>query len=499
MNGLHTVHVRVNDEKGQPTAVRLRLVGPDGEYHAPFGRLTDFATGRNQDVGGNVRLGGRAWAYIDGACEVALSAGRITVEAAKGFEYLPLREEVTLAPGKLALRFTMQRFADLRAEGWYPGDVRCHFLTPHAALLEAAAEDLAVVNLLATECAVHGHGRDHPAISNIVAFSGQKPALEMPGHLVAVNTHNSHPVLGSLGLLHCHRAVYPLSFGGPDERDDWSLADWCDQCHRKNGLVVWTHTDHEGADFHFGEPLADLVLGKVDAFEFEFFEDSPFDVLSDWYALLNAGLRIPLVGGSGKDSNALALGAMRTYAKLPPGEALSYRGWIEAARAGRTFATNGPLLSFTVNGSDPGATLDLSAATVRVRAEAKSVTPFDRLEVIVNGNVAATADASGEPRTAALEADVSVSGGGWIAARCVGEQLLPHRPAPQRVFAHTSPVSIRVEGKPLNRDPKAVARLIGDLECLQQWVEREARCDDRQRGRLAGLFRDASAVLGRSD
>lgn len=493
MNGMHTVHVRINDAvTGQPVPVRLRLTGPEGAYHAPYGRLAEFATGRNQDVGGNVLLGGRAWAYIDGACEVNLPAGRITVEACRGFEHLPLREEVTLAPGKLALRFSLPRFADLRAEGWYSGDVRCHFLTPHAALLEAAAEDLAVVNLLATECQVSGtHGRTHLAIPNIVAFSGQKPALESPGHLVAVNTHNTHPVLGSLGLLHCHRAVYPLSFGGVNGRDDWTLADWCDQCHRKNGLVVWTRTWHEGnPDFRFGEPLADLILGQVDAFEIEFYEDSPFDVLSDWYTLLGAGLRVPLVGSSGKDCNALALGAMRTYARIQPLEVFGYRAWIEAVRAGRTFATNGPLLSFTVNGFDPGATVDLPAGTqtVRVHATARSVVPFDRVEVIVNGTVAATAPA-------AVDADVLVPDGGWVAVRCLGTRLLPHRPAPQRVFAHTSPVHVTREGRSRPRDTQAVARLAGELERLQQWAEQQARCTDRQREHLVEIFRSARQRL----
>src|SRR5207249_1448541 len=104
-------------------------------------------------------------------------------------------------------------------------DARAHFLTPHAALLEAAAEDLAVVNLLAVECKISAAERSYPAIPNILAFSGQRPALEMPGHMVVINTLNTHPVLGSLGLLNCHRVDYPLSFGGPDGREDWTLAD----------------------------------------------------------------------------------------------------------------------------------------------------------------------------------------------------------------------------------------------------------------------------------
>src|SRR5205807_8707930 len=113
---------------------------------------------------------------------------------------------------------------------------------------------------------------------------------------------------------------------------------------------------HETKEFVMGEPLADLILGKIDAFEIGFFEVSPFDVLADWYTLLQAGLRVPLVGGSGKDGNGVPLGAMRTYARLHSGEGFNYTNWIEAIRPGRTLATNRPPLLFTVDGQDPGAT-----------------------------------------------------------------------------------------------------------------------------------------------
>src|SRR5262245_14929938 len=206
---MHTVHVRVNDAStGQPTQVRLRLTGPEGDYFPPLGRLKEFATGRNQDVGGNVLVGLKPHAYIDGSCEVPLPAGPLHVAIDKGPEYTPLRLETTLAPGQLALRFTVERCADLRQERWYSGDTRATFLAPHAALLEGTAEDLAVLNLLACVGRLAGpFQKDYPAIPNLLAFSGQRPALEAPGHLVVVNTHNTPPVLGSLGLLNCHRVV----------------------------------------------------------------------------------------------------------------------------------------------------------------------------------------------------------------------------------------------------------------------------------------------------
>src|SRR5262245_15873417 len=131
---LQTVHVRVNDAAtGQPTPVRIRFTDAEGNYYSPLGRLAEFATGPDQDVGGNVLLGMKPWAYIDGACEVPLPPGSLRVEISKGPEFVALDEEVQRAPGKLALRFVLKRWANLRDQGWYSGDMRVHGPTPHAA------------------------------------------------------------------------------------------------------------------------------------------------------------------------------------------------------------------------------------------------------------------------------------------------------------------------------------------------------------------------------
>src|SRR5262245_5379509 len=107
---MQTVHLRVLDAgTGRPTPVRLRLTDAEGRYYAPFGRLAAFATRPGTDVGGQVLHEGRAYAYIDGACEVRLPPGRLTVEIHKGPEYVPIVREVRLAAGQLALRFEIER------------------------------------------------------------------------------------------------------------------------------------------------------------------------------------------------------------------------------------------------------------------------------------------------------------------------------------------------------------------------------------------------------
>jgi hypothetical protein len=503
---LQTVHVRVNDAAtGRPTPVRLRITDAAGNYYPPLGRLAEFATGTGVDVGGNVLIGRERHAYIDGTCEVRLPPGPLRVEINKGPEYKPIISELTIPPGKLALRFEVQPWVDLRAEGWYSGDTRSHFLTPHAALLEAAAEDVAVVNLLAEESLTWDEaGRQFPSIPNILAFSGQSPALEMPGHMVVVNTLNDHHDLGRVILLNCHRVVHPLTAGGPGGLGDLTVTDWCDQCHRKGGLVVGDRYFGQYRGHPHGELLAGLVLDKVDALLLEDFDNPEADanfgqtsVLRQWHQLLACGLRIPLVAGSDKESNLDVLGWPRTYARLGTGQQLTYKNWIEAVRAGRTFVTNGPVLRLTVNGQDPGATINVASAeqAVRVRTQVDSLAPLHRLEVVANNTVVAAAEPKGSPATAVAEVDLPLPRGGWVMARCWGDY---DEPMEQWRAAQTSPVYVQVNGRPPWPDPAALAEVLAWFDRMLQWVHTEARCEtEPQRQRLAGIFQSARDALVR--
>jgi hypothetical protein len=504
---MHTVHVRVNDAAtGKPTPCRIRFTDAEGRYYAPFGRLAAFDAKQEENVGGNLIFDGEKFAYIDGACEIQLPAGSLSIAICKGIEYAPLHQEVKLAPGKLALRFTLERWIDLRSQGWHSGETEAYGLAPHAALLEGAAEDLGIVNLLAEEEFQYGSSQA-PFISNILAFSGQQPALQRPDCIVVVNTVNKHDILGRLGLLNCHRPVYPLRFG-PSPTDygleNWTLADWCDQCHRKGGLVTAQRfcgsVCYPAADnvcLTSGETLADLILGKVDAIDVKPV-DPLFvpDPLQEWRKLLDAGFRIPLVGGSGKRDSLTTLGGLRTYAKLEVGQDLTYKNWIEAVRAGRTFVTDGPLLCFAVNEQEPGAVLDLSSssASVHVRAEANSLRPLQRLEVIANGVVVAAAEATGDlPSRAAVEVGIAMPKPGWVAARAFCRQGSDEL---QPKYAHSSPVYVHIDGRPPQASSAEIAPFLAKLDAMLQWVAMEARFEnDAQRQRLAAIFEAARHEL----
>jgi hypothetical protein len=481
------VHLRITDAATRrPTPVRVRVAAADGTPFPPLGWPADFPTGRNEDVGGRLKLGRDRWWYIDGACEVPLPAGvPLRVQAAKGPEFTPLDETVTLGPGQIAVRLAISRWADARADGWARVDTRCHFLAPHAALLEARAEDLDAANLLAVPFPVlAGDANTYTTTPNLPAFSGQVPAVERDGSSVVVNTFNAHPVLGKVALLNSHRPVFPLAFGG-DVTDDWGVCDWCDQCHRKNGLTVWVDAFEPAGGVTGGEALVAAVLGKIDAIEVSHGRRKV--PLLPWvYRLWDAGVMVPLVGASGKDSNKAALGDVRTYAEVgipAPGTATTC--WPDAVRAGRTFVTAGPLLA-------------LSSNDRTITAAARSRSFFGKIEILADGEVIATQEsADGMPFTATVTA-ACPDATAWVAARCMTVDGVFRASGPMTtpgaVFsAHTSP---RLLGSAA-RNPAAVAavrKLIGQV-C--EWAERHGRfANPKRKDALLDRCADAARRLG---
>ena len=304
-------------------------------------------------------------------------------------------------------------------------------------------------------------GRTRFTTPNLSAFSGQSPCFQAHGSSVIVNTHNRHPVLGSLGLLHSHRPVFPLTFGPPDSADDWSLRDWAGQCHRKKGLVVWTEPFSARLP-HAGESLALAMLGEIDAYEIT--PDEPAQAMRGWYQLLNAGTTLPLVGASARTANDRPIGAMQSI--------VCHNGgiWTDWVRYGPTI-TN----SAVPNVCQDNDTLYFSAL---------SGSAFDRVELIINGKSVANAKCEQHATDFVACSEHKFDGSGWAAARVIK--------ADGSQFAHTSAIRIG-EPKP---EPEARALLRTHLEKARDWVESEGRYDDpRSKVKLLDTFNEAMAKL----
>ena len=207
--------------------------------------------------------------------------------------------EIVVDDATRELELELERAIDLRAAGWVSADPHVHFLAPSTALLQAAAEDVTLVHLLATQL-----GDEFTNVTDL--WSGDLIAPD-GRHMVLLGTENRQNMLGHLALLGARRPVLPMASGGaPEGRVGAAvvelLADWADRCHADGGLVVGAHFP-----LPLAEIAADIVAGRIDAIEMQTFApglDNP--TVLEWYRFLNCGYRLPVLGGTDKMSAEMA-------------------------------------------------------------------------------------------------------------------------------------------------------------------------------------------------
>ena len=102
------------------------------------------------------------------------------------------------------------------------------------------------------------------------------------------------------------------------------------------------------------------MCGRIDAVEMQALTpgvDGPS--IREWYRFLACGYRLP---GRGRHRQDVGRGAGRGDPDLRPTRPerpLSFAGFAEAVRAGRTFVSSGALIDIEVDGHGPGDVVDL--------------------------------------------------------------------------------------------------------------------------------------------
>ncbi len=487
------VTVRITSA-GEATPARVRFVSADGRYLAPLGHRDEVNPGIFEDSGAGLVLGADTFAYVPGEFRIDLPMGAVEVEVVKGFDHRPVRMTLDIVASMDTIDIALERPIDLRAAGWRTSDSHVHFLTPSTALLQAAAEDVTFVHLLATQL-----GDYFINVPDLPFGSQQDPSGR---HAVIVGTENRQNVLGHLALLGARPPVAPFASGGAPEgrigqEVSQLLADWADECHAAGGLVVGAHFP-----LPFAEIAADIVAGQIDALEMQVFApglDNP--CILEWYRFLNCGYRLPVLGGTDKMSAEVPLGAVRTYARLNPDAAPTFEAWSAAVRAGRTFATSGPVLELSVAGQEPGAVIALPAGGGRleVHVRARAAQPvISAVELVVNGQVVAEQTskemAPGATADLALATTIDVRAGSWIAARSRSDQQI-HSAFTTSMAAHTSPVYVEVLDHPLLVAEDAQS-ILAVIDGTVRWLETIAAIDDPAvRARMAARIAASGTTL----
>ena len=477
----------IDTSTGQPTPVRLHMSGARGEYLAPYGHHEQVNDNWFEDYAADLKVSGRQYAYVPGRFTTDLPTGTLYVEMTKGFEYSPTRVRVDVKPGERRLTLKIDRWRDWRRRGWVTADTHVHFLSPQTAWLEAQGEGLNVLNLLASQW-----GR---LFTNVGDISGRIGAVE-DDTIVWVGTENRNHMLGHISMLGTQGLpVYPMCCGGVGEAwmgdpDFRTLTEWSEECRQKDGVVIRPHFPYCG----FTEDPVLAVKGVVDALEIRQNRGGGFPV-QEWYRYLNSGYRVAVCGGTDKMGAYVAVGALRTYAKLDPEQPFTYENWARAVRAGRTISTSGPLLDMSVDGHQIGDTIQMPATggTVEVRAMAESAWKVGQLEIVQNGRPVAVESERRGADELTVKAKVEVKGSGWIAARCEAASGSPAG----YMSAHTSPVYVQCGGE-TPYDGPALEHMLnltrGGIEYLDTL---STRFDDREQERMIRIYREVEEHLRR--
>ncbi len=366
--------------------------------------------------------------YFDtkGTSEVTVPTGDTSVEVMRGFEYRFEQRKVNVKAGetsKLTIKLTPLSKDVSSTTHWVSGDVHVHMNyagtyrnTPQHLVEQASAENLTIIENLVVN--------KEQRIPDIAYFSPKLDAASTEDQLLFHGQEFHTSYWGHLGLLHLtHNLLLPGYVAYPNTAAA-SLypanADVADMAHAQGALVGYVHPlesvpdPAKDASLTYELPV-DVALGKVDYIEVVGFADHK-STAEVWYKLLNCGFRLPTAAGTDFMGNYASLrgpvGLNRVYAEVPSGS-LEIEPWLGAIKAGRTFATNGPLLRFTLGGKGIGGEVKIRNGSQGSRA-GKLLSgrigfdcAVDHLQIVCNGKVARELTLEGDRTSAHVQDTIS--------------------------------------------------------------------------------------------
>lgn len=416
-----------------------------------------------------------------GVEEVTVPSGHIRIKAFHGLEYHII--DTTIWAGasntEIALAFKRLSLPDKWSLQWVSGDVHVHMNygghyrnVPFRLVQQAAAEDLDIVfnTIVNKEQRIIDYNYfipypDPASNASVLLSHGQEYHTSLWGHLGLLGL-NDHFLLPGY-------ASYPNTAMASPFPSNSAIADLA---HKQNALVGYVHPFYDPPN-PSGEGIShqlpvDVALGKVDYYEvvgFSWHKESA----SVWYRLLNCGFKISAAGGTDAMANYASLrgpvGMNRTYVHIGD-QTLSDPAqlqdrWLAGLKAGRTIATNGPILGLQINDQLPGSEINLTGKTKKVSYSGflRSIVPIDHLEIVQNGKVVKTIQLNGDKKSADIGGELVVSQSSWILLRAWNNNATPdvYDIYP---YGTTNPIFINLNEQPI--------RSAMDANYFIQWIER---------------------------
>jgi TolB protein len=477
--------LQILDSSGQPMPARIFVTGEDGRAYAP----DDAWMHADDNFVRAERTLEAHYFHISGNAELTVPVGRVDVEVMKGFEYR-VEKKVAKVTADQTSKLTVQlRSLDLPQQAqshWVSGDVHVHMNyggayrnTPKHLVAQAAAENLSIVEDLIVN--------KEQRIPDIAYFS-TKPDPASTASTLLLHSQEFHTSYwGHLGLLNLTQHFLIPGYAGYPTTAAASLvptnAAVADMAHEQDALVGYVHPYDTFPDPVKDATLThelpvDVALGKVDYIEVLGFSDHK-STAAVWYRLLNCGFRLPTAAGTDAMANFASLrgpvGLNRVYVDVPQGP-LDIKPWLSLLKQGHTFATNGPLLGFTLGGLGLGDELRLPAGDSKIKftARLRSIVPVDHLEIICNGHVVRELKLNGDRESADVGNTIPIRQSGWCLLRAWSDHaedpVLDAYP-----YATTSPIYVTVSGSAIKPTEDAsyfvawIDRMIANATASLDW------------------------------
>jgi hypothetical protein len=294
---------------------------------------------------------------------------------------------------------------------------------------------------------------------------GELPRFAATGVLINNGEEHRHNFqgygegYGHVMFLNLKELVKPVSTGPGITGagfDDLALRPGIDNARKQGGTVIWCHNT-----LGF-EGLLNVLSGRLDALNV--FDGSRLGKYEDkYYRYLNIGMRLPISTGT----DWFMYDFSRVYAEVRG--KLTIPAWLDAVKAGRCQATNGPLLTLEVDGKTMGDVINLKdPKTVKIQASAVARYPVQRLQLICNGKVIKTQAASDkEPGRLQLSHETRIDEPAWFAVRIDSESK---NEFDKTLFAHSSPVYVNYKGHDVF-DVDAALDLLKQVEEAQATIK----------------------------
>jgi len=445
------LHWEVREQGGGVLPARLVVRGIDGTPDPDWG--DEPADGAALDV-----------IHSDRDSQIPLPAGRYHVTVTRGFEYTMQEQDVRVVAGQTArVEALLARVVD--TPGWISADLHVHAV-PSPDAPSPLPDRVRALAAAGVEVAV---ATDHNAVTDYSVAIREQGLGRWLASIVGDEVTTRDAALGHYNVFPLAPGSDPVPFEHVSPPAVVSAARAAAPASRPKVVQV-NHPRMGGigyfellrfdprdvAGWRSGSSLVEAGFDAIEVFNGDHYSDlgEVERVMRDWYALLDAGVRMTATGNS--DSHKITYhecGVPRNLVLVGQAgdddparfDAAAEARFVDAVRAGHVVVSSGPFVRLEVAGHGVGDTAPAGEQEVHVMVDAPPWVDVSRVELVKHGETLKAWTGPFATGTRRLDARFTTTlvKGDWVVAVARGEREMKFLARPgAKPFGFTNPVWI---------------------------------------------------------